>query len=209
MFEEGLKRKAEFGEDNVFDFSLGNPNLEPPPGFKKILKDLIDDPMPGRHGYMPNAGYDDTRQAIADYLSGNNRGRFSAGDVIMTVGAGGGVNVILKTLLDPGDEVIIPSPYFVEYNFYLDNHQGSPRPVPTKKDFSLDLKAIEDAICEKTKAVLINSPNNPTGKVYTKEDLSELAAVLERGGKRFGRTIYLLSDEPYRKLAYEIGRAHV
>jgi len=203
MFEEGLKRKAEFGEDNVYDFSLGNPNLEPPAAFKEVLRDLINDPVPGRHGYMPNAGYDYTRQAVADYLSRNNQGKSASGDIVMTVGAGGGMNVILKTLLDPGDEVIIPSPYFMEYNFYIGNHQGVPRPIPTTKDFSLDLDAIKEAICEKTKAVLINSPNNPTGKVYTKEELLDLAGLLEKSSSRLGRTIYLISDEPYRKLTYD------
>jgi aspartate aminotransferase len=203
MFEEGIKRKAEFGEENVFDFSLGNPNLEPPAGFREVLTGLINDPEPGHHGYMPNAGYDSTRQAVADFLSRNNRAAFSAGDVIMTIGAGGGLNVILKTLLDPGDEVIIPSPYFMEYNFYMENHQGLPRIVPTAKDFSLDLKAMEDAISERTKAVLINSPNNPTGRVYTKDELSELGIMLDKNSRRLGRTIYLISDEPYRKLVYE------
>jgi aspartate aminotransferase len=203
MFEEGIKRKAEIGEENVYDFSLGNPNLEPPAGFKEVLRALINDPSPGRHGYMPNAGYDITRQAVAGYLSRNNQAGFSAGDVIMTVGAGGGLNVILKALLDPGDEVIIPSPYFMEYNFYLENHQGVPRAVPSKSDFSLDLVGIERALSEKTKAVLINSPNNPTGKVYTKEELLGLGRLLEKSSRRFGRTIYLISDEPYRKLVYE------
>lgn len=203
MFEEGLKRKLEFGEDNVFDFSLGNPNLEPPNGFKDVLKGLINDPVPGRHGYMPNAGYQETRQAIADYISKNNIARSSAEEIVMTVGAGGALNVILKTLLDPGDEVIISSPYFMEYNFYLDNHQGVPRVVPSKADFSLDLEAMEKAICEKTKAVLINSPNNPTGKVYSREELLALGGMLEKNSRRLGRTIYLISDEPYRKLAYD------
>jgi aspartate aminotransferase len=203
MFEEGLKRKAELGEENVFDFSLGNPNLEPPAGFKDVLKKLINDPAPGRHGYMPNAGYESTRQAVADFLSRSNRAVFSAGDVVMTVGAGGGLNVILKTLLDPGDEVIIPSPYFMEYNFYLENHQGLPRIVPTARDFSLDLKAMEDAVCERTKAVLINSPNNPTGRVYTKQELAGLGKMLDKCSRKLGRTIYLISDEPYRKLVYE------
>lgn len=203
MFEEGMKRKAEVGEDNVFDFSLGNPNLEPPSLFKDVLKDLINDPAPGRHGYMPNAGYVETRQAVADFLSRNIRAEFSAGDIIMTVGAGGGLNVILKTILDPGDEVIIPSPYFMEYNFYLENHQGTPRAIPTEKDFSLDLKAIENAICENTKAVLINSPNNPTGRVYSGEQLLDLGGMLEKSSARIGRTIYLISDEPYKKLVYD------
>jgi aspartate aminotransferase len=203
MFEEGIKRKAEFGEENVFDFSLGNPNLEPPSGLREVLTGLINDSGPGHHGYMPNAGYDSTRQAVADFLSRNNSAGFLAGDVVMTVGAGGGLNVILKTLLDPGDEVIIPSPYFMEYNFYLDNHQGLPRIVPTTRDFSLDLKAMEDAVCERTKAVLINSPNNPTGRVYTKQALAGLGAMLDKCSRKLGRTIYLISDEPYRKLVYE------
>jgi len=203
MFEEGARMKAEIGEENVFDFSLGNPNLEPPPKFKDVLLDLINDPVPGRHGYMPNAGFPETRQAVADFLSRNNRAEFASGDVVMTTGAGGALNVILKTIIDPGDEVIIPSPYFVEYNFYLDNHQGIPRIVPTKNDFSLDLAAIEDALCEKTKAVLINSPNNPTGKVYSEEELSGLGRLMEKAGKKFSRNIYLISDEPYRKIVYD------
>jgi aspartate aminotransferase len=203
MFEEGAKMKAEIGEENVYDFSLGNPNLEPPSGFKDVLRDLVNDPAPGCHGYMPNAGYTETRQAVADYLSRNNRGEFSSGDIIMTAGAGGALNVIFKTLLDPGDEVIIPSPYFVEYNFYLDNHQGIPRIVPTTKDFSLDLPAMEGVLSEKTKAVLINSPNNPTGKVYNKEELMGLAGLMEKANKKFGRIIYLVSDEPYRKIVYD------
>jgi len=203
MFEEGARRKAEFGEENVYDFSLGNPNLEPPVRFKEVLRELVNDPAAGRHAYMPNAGYQETRQAVADYLSRNNRAEFSAGDIVMTVGAGGALNVIFKTLLDPGDEVIIPSPYFVEYNFYLENHQGIPRIVSTANDFSLDLKAIEGAVCDKTKAVLINSPNNPTGKVYAKEELLGLGRLLEKSRKRLGRTIYLISDEPYRKIVYD------
>jgi aspartate aminotransferase len=203
MFEEGARRKAEIGEDNVFDFSLGNPNLEPPSKFKDVLLDLINDPAPGRHGYMPNAGYLETRQAVADFLSKNNRAKFASEDVIMTTGAGGALNIILKTILDPDDEVIIPSPYFVEYNFYLDNHQGMPRIVSTKKDFSLDLEAIEAACCEKTKAVLINSPNNPTGKVYGEDELQGLGTLLEKVSKKFSRIIYLISDEPYRKIVYD------
>jgi aspartate aminotransferase len=203
MFEEGSRMKAEFGEENVYDFSLGNPNLEPPARFNEILRELINDHAAGHHGYMPNAGYPDTRQAVADYLSKNNRGDFSSGDVIMTAGAGGALNVIFKTLLDPGDEVIIPSPYFVEYNFYLENHQGVPRVVPTMKDFSLNLEAIEAAICEKTKAVLINSPNNPTGKVYGNKELFDLGGLLEDNSQKFDRTIYLVSDEPYRKIVYD------
>lgn len=203
MFEEGIARKAKFGAENVFDFSLGNPNLEPPLSFKKTLIELANDPGPALHAYMPNAGLPATRKAVADYLTENNRQTFSPEDVVMTVGAGGALNVVLKTLLDPGEEVIIPSPYFVEYNFYLDNHQGVPKIVKTKQDFSLDLPALESAITDKTKAVLINSPNNPTGKVYSKGDLKDLGELLSAYSRKLGRPIYLISDEPYRKIVYD------
>jgi aspartate aminotransferase len=203
MFEEGIARKAKYGADNVFDFSLGNPNLEPPAKFKEVLKELAEDPTPGRHAYMPNAGLVSTREAVADYLSKHNRQTFRADDLVMTVGAGGALNVVLKTLLNPGEEVIIPSPYFVEYNFYLDNHQGVPKTVKTKSDFSLDLDGIEEALGKKTKAVLINSPNNPTGKVYSQGDLETLGELLVRHSKKLGRPVYLISDEPYRKLVYD------
>ncbi|MBW1888093.1 MAG: aminotransferase class I/II-fold pyridoxal phosphate-dependent enzyme, partial [Deltaproteobacteria bacterium] len=178
MFEEGEERKAKYGAENVFDFSLGNPSLEPPTKLKRVLDDLINDPAPGQHAYMPNAGFVETRQAVADYLNKLNRPQFTADEIVMTVGAGGGLNVVLKTILDPGDEVIIPSPYFVEYNFYLDNHQGVPRVVRTKSDFSVDLDTIAEVVTEKTRAVLINSPNNPTGRVYREEELKELGNLL-------------------------------
>ncbi|MFH1081875.1 MAG: pyridoxal phosphate-dependent aminotransferase [Pseudomonadota bacterium] len=203
MFEEGAKRKAEYGEDNVFDFSLGNPNLEPPPRVHQVLEDLVRDPTPGQHAYMSNAGLVKTRRAVADYLNTYNRDRFSSEEIVMTVGAGGGLNVVLKTILNPGEEVIIPKPYFVEYNFYLDNHQGTPRLVKTRPDFSFDFEAIEEAVTEKTRAVLINSPNNPTGKVYAEEELKELAGLLSHYSGKFGQPIYLISDEPYRKIVYD------
>lgn len=203
MFEEGLARKVKYGADKVFDFSLGNPNLEPPAKFKQVLRDLAMDPNPGQHAYMPNAGRVETRKAVADYLSRHNRSPFGPDDLVMTVGAGGALNVILKTILDPGDEVVIPCPYFVEYNSYLDNHQGVPKTVRTKADFSLDLEAMEKAIGERTKAVLINSPNNPTGKVYTEEELQGLASLLGERSRKLGRPVYLIADEPYRKIVYD------
>ncbi|MBN2033241.1 MAG: pyridoxal phosphate-dependent aminotransferase [Deltaproteobacteria bacterium] len=203
MFEEGIARKAKLGAENVFDFSLGNPNLEPPVSFKKILNDLANDPSPALHAYMPNAGLMATRKEVANHLSKHNRAVFTPEDIVMTVGAGGALNVVLKTLLNPVDEVIIPSPYFVEYNFYLDNHQGVPRIVKTKPDFSLDLPALESAVTDRTKALLINSPNNPTGKVYTKEDLQALGELLTVYGRKLGQPIYLISDEPYRKIVYD------
>jgi aspartate aminotransferase len=208
MFEEGIARKAKYGEENVFDFSIGNPNLEPPPKFKQVLKDIADDARPGQHGYMPNAGHLETRRAVAEYLSKLNDLAFGPDDVVMTVGAGGGLNVVLKTILNPGEEVIIPSPYFVEYNFYLDNHQGVPKVVKTRPDFSLDFVAIEKAINEKTKAILINSPNNPTGVVYTRQDLDTLAQLLNTYSRKLGQPIYLVSDEPYRKIVYDGVKVH-
>ncbi len=203
IFEEGNERKAKYGAENVFDFSLGNPNLEPPVRFKEILKDLLDDPGPGWHGYMPNAGYVETRAAVADYLKTFNSQDFTPREIVMTVGASGGLNVVFKTILDPGQEVIIPAPYFVEYNNIIDTHQGVPKIVPTRPDFSLDLEALEKACTEKTKAVLINSPNNPTGKIYSEEELSELGRLLKRLSEKKGSPIYLVSDEPYRKIIYD------
>jgi len=203
MFEDGIRRKRLFGDDSVFDFSLGNPVIEPPNEFKQILKKLADDKGAGRHAYMPNAGYEETRKAVARYLADHKQGRPSSDDIVMTVGAGGALNIILKTILDPEDEVIIPSPYFVEYNFYIDNHQGIPVVAKTRPDFSLDLDAIEEAFTEKTKAVLINSPNNPTGKVYSEGELRELARLLFERGERLGRPLYLISDEPYKKIVYD------
>ena len=203
MFEEGAKRKAEYGADNVFDFSLGNPNLEPPVKLNQVIENLVRDSAPGQHAYMPNAGFVETRQAVADYLNTFNRDQFSPEEIVMTVGAGGGLNVVLKTILNPGEEVIIPKPYFVEYNFYLDNHQGVPKLVNTKTDFSFDFGAIEEAMTEKTRAVLINSPNNPTGKVYREDDLKELAGLISHYSEKFGKPIYLISDEPYRKIVYD------
>lgn len=203
MFEEGIRRKKMYGVENVFDFSLGNPNLEPPRKFKQRLNELVNDPRPGQHMYMPNAGFVETRQAVADYLNKFNRPKFSADDIVMTVGAGGGLNVVLKTILDPEDEVIIPSPYFVEYNFYLENFQGVPRIVRTRDDFSIDFDAIQEAVTEKTRAVLINSPNNPTGKVYREDEIKKLGEILSHYSNIFGRPVYLISDEPYRKIVYD------
>ncbi len=203
MFEEGRKRKDQFGAENVFDFSLGNPDLEPPAKLKEILTNLIADPRPGLHGYMPNAGFAETREAVAGYLRTFNSQAFSADDIVMTSGAGGALNVVFKTILDPGDEIIIPCPFFVEYNFYAENHQGVTRIVKTKPDFALDLNAVEEAVTEKTKAVLINSPHNPTGRIYPKEDIDALAQLLRDKSAERGRVIYLISDEPYRKIVYD------
>ena len=203
MFEEGIRLKELYGADNVFDFSLGNPNLDPPEAFRECLLRLASVDIPGKHMYMPNAGYPDTRAAVAEALSASRGVTLRADQIVMTCGAGGALNVIFKTLLDPGDEVIIPAPFFVEYRFYVDNADGKARIVPTREDFSLDLDAVREAVTEKTKAILINSPNNPTGKVYDREDIGGLAELLTEKGAEFGREIYLISDEPYSEIVYD------
>ena len=203
MFEEGARLKAIHGADNVFDFSLGNPDLEPPEAFKQQLKQVAENPDPGLHAYMPNTGYARTRQAVAEFLTREQETEITENEVIMTCGAAGGLNIILKAVLDPGDEVITPAPYFVEYGFYADNHGGKLVAVPTRPDFTLDIGAIEAAVTEKTRAVIINSPNNPTGQVYTEENLRDLGNVLSEKSRAHGRTIYLISDEPYRKIVYD------
>lgn len=203
MFEEGARLKGEFGADNVFDFSLGNPNLSPPEAFRTVLHELLDEDPPGCHGYMPNAGYPEVREAVAAQVSRDQGATVGAGQVMMTVGAGGALNAVLRAILDPGDEVVVPKPYFVEYNFYLANHGGTLITVPTSPEFDLLLDPLEAAITPRTRAVLINSPNNPTGKVYSRQSLERLRAVIERKSAEFGRVIYLISDEPYRNIAYD------
>ena len=207
MFEQGAQLKARHGAENVFDFSLGNPNLEPPARFKEVLVDVAKAEGPGHHSYMPNTGYAAVRQAVAEFLSKEQGLAVTADEVIMTCGAAGALNVILRAILDPGDEVITPAPYFVEYWFYADNHGGVLKTVPTKSDFALDLQAIQAAITPTTKVVLINSPNNPSGQIYSKESLLQLGALLAEEGRRLNRTLYLVSDEPYRKIIFD--GAHV
>ncbi len=203
MFEEGARLRAEHGPENVFDFSLGNPNLEPPEAFQKTLQEIVNTPVKGMHGYMPNAGYPPVRAKVAEYLSEEQQVFLTANEIIMTCGAAGALNAIFKAIIDPGDEVIVPAPCFVEYGAYCANHGGVFKTAPTKPDFTLDIDAIADAITAKTKAILINSPNNPTGQVYTEDNLRSLGALLEDASQRLKRTIYLLSDEPYRKIIYD------
>ncbi len=203
MFEEGARLKREKGEDNVFDFSLGNPNLAPPREFRNVLKKVVEETEGTPHGYMPNAGYEATREKIASFLSTEQNVEVSSGEVIMTCGAAGGINIALKAILNQGDEVIIPSPYFVEYNFYIDNHGGVPVIVDSGRDFLLNIDSIESAINEKTKAVLINSPNNPSGRIFPKDNISAMANILKEHSKRIGHPIYLISDEPYRRIVFD------
>ncbi|SHJ84634.1 pyridoxal phosphate-dependent aminotransferase [Desulfofundulus thermosubterraneus] len=203
MFEEGERLRALYGADKVYDFTLGNPDVEPPAAFKEELRKLAANPIPGMHRYMSNAGYEETRRAVAEVLAEETGLSFRTRHVVMTVGAGGGLNVVLKTLLDQGDEVIVLAPYFVEYRFYVDNHGGVIKEVPTGLDFQPDLAALEKAITSRTKAVIINSPNNPTGVIYEAGCLAELGKLLDKKGKELGTTIYLISDEPYAKIVYD------
>ena len=203
MFEEGAKLKAEFGAENVFDFSLGNPDLPPPPQFQKILETLAANEAPGVHAYMPNGGYPFVRDAVAAQLSIEQGITLSRNEMLMTCGAAGGLNVVLKALLDPEDEVIILAPFFVEYKFYVDNHGGVSRVVATDDEFNPDLDAIASTINEKTKAILINSPNNPTGQIYSAQTLAELGKILSAAAEKHNSTIYLISDEPYRKIVFD------
>ena len=203
MFEEGISLKQQFGEENVFDLSLGNPIMEPPQEFFDELRRVAENPIAGLHRYMPNAGFVETRDAVAAQLREETGQDFTANEIIMCCGAGGALNVILKTLLDPGDEVVIFAPYFVEYFFYADNHGGACKVVPPNDDFLPDLDAFENAIVEDTKIVLLNSPNNPSGVLYSAELLAQLGEIIQRKEKEFGSEIFLVSDEPYRKILFD------
>ena len=202
MFEEGARLKQEHGADKVCDFSLGNPDLSPPETFQNALEKAAADRSPSVHSYMPNAGFPKVRAQIASQVEQDHGVETTADEIIMTCGAAGGLNIIFKALLNPGEEVITPTPFFVEYGFYVDNHGGKLVTVPANSDFSLDVGAIEKAITPKTKAVLINSPNNPTGVIYSGEQLQELAATLKKKSEEIGTPIYLISDEPYRRLTF-------
>lgn len=203
MFEEGERLRKVLGPDKVYDFTIGNPDVEPPAAFREELKKLADSPLPGMHKYMSNAGYQETRRAIAEVLSEDAGLELSEASVVMTVGAGGALNVVLKTILDPGNEVIILSPFFVEYKFYIDNHCGVSKVVATKDDFQIDIAAIEEAIGPNTKGIIINTPNNPTGVVYSASSLQELGSLLKKKEAEFGTDIYVISDEPYAKISYD------
>ena len=203
MFEEAAVLKKKHGEHNVFDLSLGNPVIEPPAEFKQALRNLIENPLAGMHRYMENAGYEETRKAVARQVSLENGIDLSFGDIIMTVGAAGAINVILKTVLEPGDEVIVFAPFFMEYDNYIDNHGGRTRVCATDQDFLPDLQAFEEALNSKTRAVILNSPNNPTGVVYHEDFLRRFGEILAAGEKRLGASIYLVSDEAYSSLIYD------
>jgi aspartate aminotransferase len=203
MFDEGTAMKKEIGAENVFDLSLGNPIMEPPPEFKRELKRLADNPYPGMHGYMAHAGYPETRAAVAAQLTKETGINLTEKDIIMSVGAAGAINVALKTILDPGDEVILFLPWFVDYFNYVENHDGVVRLVPTDEGFMPKLDELEKAIGPRTKAVLINSPNNPTGVVYSESLMHQMGEVLSKKEAEYGTEIFIVSDEPYKKIIYD------
>lgn len=204
MFEEGEKLRKIYGADKVYDFSLGNPDPEPPAEVKSALRELAGSGEPKIHAYMNNAGYPDVRETIAKKINGETGLNLSFNNIVMTVGAGGALNVVLKTLLNPGEEVIVFAPFFVEYTSYIDNHGGKTVVMNTDfKTFLPDPELLRTKITPNTKAIIINTPNNPTGVVYSRDTLNSIAKVLEDKSKEYGNTIYLISDEPYRKLAYD------
>ena len=205
MFEEGKRLAAIYGAENVYDFSLGNPNVPAPPEFEQaILDTLREEESTFVHGYMSNAGYEDVRETIAQSLNSRFDTRFSQKNILMTVGAASGLNVILKTILNPGDEVIVFAPYFVEYGNYVRNYDGQLTVIsPNTADFQPNLEEFAEKITGRTKAVIINTPNNPTGVVYSHETLTRLAEIMRQKTKELGTEMVLISDEPYRELAYD------
>ena len=205
MFEEGKKMAQEYGAENVYDFSLGNPNVPAPVQVKKaIIEELENNDPVVLHGYMSNSGYEDVRQAVAESLNRRFGTEFHENNIVMTVGAAGGLNVILKAILNPGDQVLVIAPYFGEYNAYVENYEGEVVVVsPDTETFQPNLKEMEEKLTRKTKAVIVNSPNNPTGVVYSEKTIKAMAEILERKEREFGTDIYLISDEPYRELAYD------
>jgi aspartate aminotransferase len=203
MFEEGIAMKQRFGEENVFDLSLGNPVMEPPPEFFRELKKLVAHPRPGMHGYTENAGYRETRDAVAAQLAQETGLPLTMKDIIMTCGAGGAINVALKAILNEGDEVIVFTPWFVEYCNYIENHNGVVKALPTDENFLPRLDALESGIGPRTKALLINSPNNPTGVVYPDSLMRQMAELLRKKEARYGTRIFIVSDEPYKKIIYD------
>lgn len=205
MFEEGKKLAAKYGAENVYDFSLGNPNVPAPAEVNEAVKAIVDEEESTFvHGYTSNSGYEDVRKAVADNLNKRFGTAFGVENIIMTVGAAGGLNVIFKSLLNPGDEVIAFAPYFGEYRAYVGNYDGKLVEVaPDLATFQPDMKAFEAAITPKTKAVIVNNPNNPSGVVYSEETVKRLAAIMDGKQKEYGTEIYLISDEPYRELVYD------
>ena len=205
MFEEGKKMAAIYGAENVYDFSLGNPSVEPPERVKQAIIEVLNEDTPNLvHGYMNNAGYEDVRARVAKSVNQRFHTDFDETNLVMTVGAAGGLNVILKALLNPGDEVIVFAPFFGEYENYVKNYDGTLVIIsPNTETFQPNLKEFAEKISEKTKAVIVNTPNNPTGVVYSEKTIMALAEIMYKAMEQFGTSIYLISDEPYRELVYD------
>jgi aspartate aminotransferase len=199
MFEEGIRLKAERGADNIFDFTLGNPNEDPPAGVLAAFRKLAEESKPGSHGYMPNAGYPFVRQKLAGRLKRETGLEFTENNVLMTVGAAGAMNVAFKAILDPGDEVMVLMPFFPEYEYYITNSGGRMVPVETREDFSIDVAAIESKITPRTRAIILNSPNNPSGAICSERELRDLEVLL----RRVDHPIVVVSDEPYKAIVYD------
>lgn len=199
MFEEGIRLKAERGEENIFDFTLGNPSEDPPESVIATFRRLAEKNSPGSHGYMPNSGFPSAREVVARRLHKATGVEFTMNSVLMTVGCAGAMNTALKAILDPGNEVIVPMPFFPDYQFYIANHGGRMVPVETDEEFTIDVAAIESKITPLTRVIILNSPNNPTGKIYSESVLRDLEAVLQRAD----HTIVVLSDEPYKSIVYD------
>ena len=202
MFEQGRRMKAEFGDENVHDFSLGNPNGVPPEAFFQALQAVASQRSPALHRYMPNTGFDDARAAVARFITREYRLEVEPAAVVLTSGAAGGMNVVMRTICNPGDEVIVLAPFFVEYRFYIEQAGGKMVLVQTDDEFQPDLDAIADAITDRTRAIIINTPNNPSGAVYTDEKCQALAETLRRHD-RDDRPIYIATDDPYRRIIYD------
>lgn len=203
MFEVGREMKLSLGTENVYDLSLGNPILEPPPEFFRVFQKIATNTSSGRHRYMSNAGFEDVREKVALYLRQKSMLNTEMKHIIMSCGAGGAINVILKTILDPGEEVVIMAPYFSEYIFYIHNQQGKVVVADTDDQFDLDLEELERKITPRTKAIIVNSPNNPTGKTYSKNSLMGLVMLLKERQKKYQKDIYIISDEPYREITFD------
>ena len=209
MFEEGKRLSDIYGEENVFDYSIGNPNVEPPENIKTIISDILNKEKPNLvHGYMNNSGYEDVRDDISSFLNKKNDLNLTRNNIVMTCGAAGGLNIILKSILNPGEEVITFAPFFGEYKNYTENFNGKLVIVPTNIDtFEPDLDELSKVINSKTKAIIINNPNNPTGVIYSKEAIQKLADLLKEKQRELNSSIYLISDEPYREIVYDDAEA--
>lgn len=208
MFEVGREMKINYGAENVYDLSLGNPILEPPPEFFRVFQKIANNTSSGKHRYMSNAGFEDVREKVALYLRQKNLLNAEMKHIIMSCGAGGAINVILKTILDPGDEVIIMAPYFSEYIFYIHNQQGKVVVAETDEQFNLDLEELDRKITTRTKAIIINSPHNPTGRIYDKKILMGLVMLIKDRQKKYQKDIYVISDEPYREIIFDGKKAN-